>query len=219
MATTEESQLCHFEDEKSRMIFHSQHKYMDTQELAQKIRKFFRLNKRLPSYQEMATLCGFASKNAAFKLAQKLIDEGLLEKDSAGKLIPKRLFAPLPNTGIVQAGFPSAATEELNDLVSIDEYLIARPESTFMLTVSGDSMIDAGIHPGDIVLVERGKSAKNDQIVVACVDGEWTLKYYQKKGESVWLNPANKNYPPIYPQNNLEIAGIVVSVIRKYKYN
>lgn len=192
---------------------------METEELLVKIRKFFRLHKRLPSYQEIADLCGFASKNAAFKLAQKLIDEGFLEKDATGRLIPKRLFAPLSNTGIVQAGFPSAATEELNDLVSIDEYLVAKPDRTFMLTVSGDSMIDAGIHPGDIVLVERGSSAKNDQIVVACVDGEWTLKYYQKKGDSVWLNPANKHYPAIYPKQTLEIAGIVVSVIRKYTYN
>ncbi|OGK19200.1 repressor LexA [Candidatus Roizmanbacteria bacterium RIFCSPHIGHO2_02_FULL_40_13b] len=189
---------------------------MNTEQLLSKIRKFFRTNKRLPSYQEIATLCGFASKNAAFKLTQKLIDEGFLEKDQTGKLVPKRLFALLPNTGIVKAGFPSAATEELNDLVSIDEYLITKPESTFMLTVSGDSMIDEGICPGDIVLVERGRTAKNDEIVVACVDGEWTLKYYQKKGGKVWLKAANKNYRPIYPKETLEVAGVVTSVIRKY---
>lgn len=189
---------------------------MNTEQLLSVIRKFFRTNRRLPSYQEIATLCGFASKNAAFKLTQKLIDEGFLEKDQTGKLIPKRLFAPLPNTGIVQAGFPSAATEELNDLVSIDEYLIAKPESTFMLTVSGDSMIEAGINPGDIVLVERGRTAKTAEIVVACVDGEWTLKYYHKQGDKVWLAPANKKYPLIHPQSSLEIAGVVTSVIRKY---
>jgi repressor LexA len=110
-----------------------------------KIRKFFRSHKRLPNYQELADLFGFASKNAAFKLAQKLIDAGFLEKDSSGKLLPKRLFAPLPNSGIVKAGFPSPAEEELADMMSLDEFLIEKPEATFMLKVSGDSMIDAGI--------------------------------------------------------------------------
>ncbi|MFQ5452447.1 MAG: LexA family protein, partial [Candidatus Paceibacterota bacterium] len=114
-----------------------------------KIRRFFRRQKRLPTYQELANILGFASKNAAYKLAQKLIKAGYLEKDRTGKLVPRRLFAPLPNSGIVQAGFPVPAEEELDDLVSIDEFLIDRPEATFMLRVSGDSMIDAGICPGD----------------------------------------------------------------------
>lgn len=161
-------------------------------------------------------MMGFASKNAAFKLAQKLIETGLIERDEKGKLIPKRLFAPLPMTGIVKAGFPTMAEESLNDLVSFDEYLVTRPESTFILTVSGDSMIDAGIHEGDMILVDRRQPVKNGDIVVANVDGEWTVKYYQKNHAQVRLLPANKNYQPIIPQQNLEIAGVVISVIRKY---
>ena len=181
-----------------------------------KIRKFFRLHRRLPTYQEIAALFGFASKNAAFKLAQKLIDAGFLEKDSSGKLIPKHLFAPLPISGIIRAGFPSPAEEELVDLMSLDEFLIEKPEATMMIKVSGDSMIDAGIHPGDIVLMERGRMPKEGDIVVANADGEWTMKYYAKKSGKVTLMPANKKYQPITPKQSLEMGGIVVSVIRKY---
>lgn len=180
------------------------------------IRTFFRNNRRLPTYQELAELMGFASKNAAYKVAQKLIDAGYLEKDDKGKLVPKRLFSPMPQTGIVKAGFPTMADEDISDLVSFDEYLVHRPESTFVLHVSGDSMIEAGIHEGDLVVIDRQQSVRPGDIVVANVDGEWTLKYYQKRGGSIVLLPANKLYKPIYPEQSLEIAGVVTSVIRKY---
>lgn len=181
-----------------------------------KIRRFFRRQRRLPTYQELADLMNFASKNAAYKLAEKLIEAGFLEKDGTGKLIPKRLFSPLPATGIVKAGFPSPAEEELVDTISFDEYLIEKPEATFILKVSGDSMIDAGIHPEDLVLIERGRNPKDGDIVVAAVDGEWTMKYYSKEKGRVVLIPANKKYKKIYPEQKLEIGGIVTSVIRKY---
>ena len=189
---------------------------MNTTIALKKIRTFFRKQKRLPTYQELADLMDFASKNAAFKLAQKLISTGYLERDEKGKLIPKRLFAPLPHSGIVAAGFPTVAEEELSDLVSFDEYLVNNPDSTFILNVSGDSMIDAGIHDGDIVLIDRTQPVKNGDIVVASVDGEWTMKYYHKINGSVSLVPANKKYQKIHPKETLEIAGVVISVIRKY---
>lgn len=189
---------------------------MDIQNAVTKVRLFFKKQRRLPTYQELADVMGFASKNAAYKLAQRLIDEGWLEKDDKGKLIPRNLFAPLPNTGIVKAGFPTVAEEEMQDIISFDQYLVNRPEATFILTVSGDSMIDAGIHEGDMVLVDRIQKVSVGDIVVAQVDGEWTMKYYQKDHGNIVLMPANKKYPPIFPRENLEIAGVVVSVIRKY---
>lgn len=85
-----------------------------------------------------------------------------------------------------------------------------------MLNVTGDSMIDAGIMPGDIVLVERREQAKHGEIVVAEVDGEWTLKRLCKRGRKVTLEAANKNYPPIVPKHELRIAAVVCSLIRKY---
>ncbi len=189
---------------------------MKINEALKKIRRFFRRNKRLPTYQEMAVLLDFASKNAAYKLADKLIEAGYLERDSSGHLVPKRLFAPLPNSGIVRAGFPTVAEEDMADVISFDEYLIENPEATFVLKVAGDSMIDAGIHEGDLVLVERTKPPKTGNIVVANIDNEWTMKYFDKEQGKVVLIPANKAYQKIYPKENLEIAGVVISVIRKY---
>ena len=118
--------------------------------------------------------------------------------------------------GAVAAGFPSPAEEELRDTLSLDEFLIRRPEATFMLTVTGDSMIDAGIHPGDIVLLERGATPKPGDVVVAQVDDEWTLKYYRKDKDGVRLDPANRKYPAIRPRRSLELGGVVRAVIRKY---
>lgn len=85
-----------------------------------------------------------------------------------------------------------------------------------MLEVDGDSMIDAHIERGDMVLVERANSAKDGDIVIAEVDGEFTMKYLRRKGDKAWLEPANKNYKPIYPEHSLNITAIVKAVIRKY---
>ena len=78
-------------------------------------------------------------------------------------------------------------------------------------------MIDAGIHEGDFVLVERGREPKNHDIIIAEVDGEWTLKYYEREGSRVRLIPANKKYSPIVPKTELRTGGVIVAVIRKYK--
>jgi SOS-response transcriptional repressor LexA len=77
-------------------------------------------------------------------------------------------------------------------------------------------MIDAGIFPGDMVLVEKGIAPKTNDIVIAQVDGEWTMKYFVRDKKGVRLEPANRNYRTIRPQNTLEVAGVVRTVIRKY---
>ncbi len=180
------------------------------------LRRFYRMNKRLPTYSEMARIFGYNSKNAAFRLAQKLIDQGYLEKDEAGRLKPKGERLGIPLVGYVQAGFPSPAEEELIDTLSLDEFLIEKPTASFMLRVSGDSMRDAGIHEGDLVIVERGKNPKNGDVVLACVDHEWTLKYYQRRGQKISLVPANPDYPVIQPRGELTLGGVIKAVIRKY---
>ena len=85
-----------------------------------------------------------------------------------------------------------------------------------MLKVKGDSMIDAGIMEGDMVLVERGKAPKVGQIVIAQVDGDYTMKYYRIKDGKAYLEPANANYRNIYPENDLRVEAIVSAVIRRY---
>jgi SOS regulatory protein LexA len=119
--------------------------------------------------------------------------------------------------GAVEAGFPSPAEEELVDTLSLDELLITNREASFLLKVTGDSMTGAGIMPEDLVIVERGRTPKSGDIVIAEVDGQWTMKYLRKRGDSVALIPANPKYQAIRPKNELKIAGVVTAVVRKYK--
>ncbi|MEI7901541.1 MAG: S24 family peptidase [bacterium] len=84
-----------------------------------------------------------------------------------------------------------------------------------MPRLEGDSMIEAGILPGDTVLVERGRAPRNGDIVIACVDGAWTMKFVYKEGRNVRLEPANKKYETIRPRHKLAVEGVVSSVIRK----
>ncbi len=170
----------------------------------------------MPNYQEIMDLVGFKSKNAVSKLIDKLIDEGVVTKDSKGKLSPTKMIGELPLLGLVEAGFPTIAEEEVLETLSLDNYLIKHRDSSYLLEVKGDSMIEEGIKEGDLVIVERTGVAKDGDIVIAEVDGGWTMKYYKKKGNQVYLMPANKNYKPIYPEYDLKIAAIVRGVIRKY---
>lgn len=119
--------------------------------------------------------------------------------------------------GHISAGFPSPAEEELFEYISLEEWLIRNPNSTYLIKVYGESMIEAGILPGDFVLVERGLTPKNGDIVIAEVDGEWTMKYFRKQGEEILLVPANSHFPPIKPMESLKIFGVVVGVVRKYR--
>jgi repressor LexA len=180
----------------------------------------------MPSYAEIMTLVGFKSKNAVYKLVNKLVEEGIISKDVSGRLIPKNFINEVPLLGLVEAGFPSTAEEMSFDTLNIDEYLIGAKGvgSTYLLEVKGDSMIDEGIREGDLVVAERttvfggrtGIEPKNGDIVIANVDDGWTMKYFRKHREKVYLEAANKKYKPIYPQESLKIAAIVKGVIRKY---
>lgn len=181
-----------------------------------KIIQFYRENKRMPAYTEIMKLLGFKSKNAVYKLINKLVGEGVLDKDSSGRIVPNKLFGEIPMLGLVEAGFPSVAEEELSDTMSLDEYLIENKEASYLLEVKGDSMIDAGIQEGDLVIAERRNNPKDGDIVIAEVDGGWTMKYFRKKGNQIYLEPANKNFSNIYPENDMKIAAVVKGVVRKY---
>jgi len=187
----------------------------DTGDSKKKLVEFYRSNKRMPSYAEMAKMFGYKSKNAVSRLVDKFIDAGIVSKDYLGKLIPEQGFDSIPRLGLVKAGFPSAV-EEMRETVNLDQMLIAHKESTYMLDVDGDSMIDAGIHNGDMVLVERTNKAKDGQIVIAEVDGEFTMKYYREKNGKVWLEPANKDFTNIYPEHSLQVIAKLITVIRQY---
>ena len=181
-----------------------------------KIQSFYDQKKRMPSYSEMAKLTGVSSKNAVYKMVERLCGLDLISKDETGRLIPGKSFQGVRLLGYVEAGFPSPAEEELSDTMSMDEYLIDNKEATFMLKVKGDSMIGAGIMPGDMVLVERGREARDGDIVIAEIDHGWTMKYLHRRNGKIILMPANPKYLPILPKEELKIAAVVKAVVRKY---
>jgi len=130
--------------------------------------------------------------------------------------IPARCCIRVKILGVVEAGFPSPAEEELLDTMTLDDYLITKREASYILRVKGDSMINAGILPGDMVIVERTTNARDGDIVIAEVDGQWTMKYLRKQGGRISLEAANPAYQPIAPHQELRIAAVVRAVIRKY---
>ena len=186
------------------------------QTVQKSIAAFFRENRRMPSFAEMVGLLGVRSKSVVNFWIDKLIGAEILEKDDKGRLKFKKSAFAIPLVGSVQAGFPSPEEETLCDIMSLDEYLVTKPDASFLLKVSGDSMIGEGIMGGDLVIVERGRAPKIGDVVIAEVDGEWTMKYFKKQGKQVILEAANPKYPVIRPRTELRLGGVVTAVIRKY---
>ena len=180
----------------------------------------------LPSFDVICKDLGFKSKNSVWQYFQKFLEFGIIKEKFNKFFIPSNMSGgsgfrsdspKIPHfCEGVRAGFPTRAEGYTDNDISFDEMLIKKPYSSFSVTVAGDSMIDAGICEGDIVIVEKGESVKDGDIVVANVDGDFTLKFYRSKNGKIWLEPANKNYPIIEPQNELQIAGIVTGLVRKY---
>jgi len=118
----------------------------------------------------------------------------------------------------VSAGFPSPADDYLEDRLDINELLIRNPSATFFVRVIGNSMINAGIHSGDILVVDRSLEAKDGAVVIAVLDGELTVKTLRHLRGSVYLYPENDNFKPIRITKNMnfEIWGVVCSVIHSF---
>lgn len=117
----------------------------------------------------------------------------------------------------LRAGFPSPAEDFPVEKLSLDKLLIKKPSATFSIRVIGDSMIDAGIYEGDLAIVEKGHIPINGDIVVAAVDGDFTMKIYRKEKGFIYLEAANKAFPKIKAHNEIEIFGIVTGIIRQIK--
>ncbi len=188
---------------------------MEIEKAIGKINKFFGEKRRMPTYSELMEMFSYRSKSAVHYFIQKLIDSGFISKDKKGRLIPRRLFSGIKLLGLVEAGFPSPAEEELVDTMNLEEYLITNKDASYILRVKGDSMEDAGIYEGDMVIVERGRKPKSGDIVIAEIDGEYTMKYYRTGGGRTYLEPANSKYPILYPTTELIIVAVVKVIIRK----
>ena len=171
----------------------------------------------LPSYARLMRLLGFASKSAIKKVLERLADAGMLERTLDGDWAPsERFFERAIATQPVPAGTPISADADIHEQISIDRFLIDQPAKTVLIRVKGDSMVDAGIHDGDLAVVERKTEATQGDIVVAIVDDEFTLKTLARDKDGYHLLPANPNYSVIRPNGKLEIFGVLVGLVRRY---
>ncbi|MBH2008456.1 MAG: hypothetical protein I8H71_02025 [Xanthomonadaceae bacterium] len=184
-----------------------------------RLRDYYAGNRRIPSFQRIAELMGFASKAASSKLLERLEAAGFLERTADDDAwVPGQHFfeRPFADTA-VRAGVPETVEGIHGEPFLVDEYLVRTPSKTIMIPVKGDSMIDAGIQDGDIVVVERSKAAQAGDFVVAIVDDEFTLKELIVERGKFALKPHNPAYPVIRPKGELEIYGVVTGLVRRYR--
>jgi repressor LexA len=183
-----------------------------------KLQDYYADWKNIPSYAKLCEVFGIASKSWVKAVLTRLSAAGFIERTPDGAWIPSRQFfaRPLAESS-VQAGMPVSVTATQGEYFVIDEMLIDTPSETTLIPVRGDSMIEAGIHDGDVAVVEKRNLANVGDIVVAIVDNEFTLKTLDKERGKYILRPANPAYPVIRPQGTLEIFGVLVGLIRKYR--
>ncbi|HXF78393.1 MAG TPA: S24 family peptidase [Usitatibacter sp.] len=186
-------------------------------EFLEKLQDYYAEHKVIPSYSVLAGLWGVSAKSWVSEFVKRFEEAGFLDWTPDRQLKPgRRFFERRIADAPVQAGQPHAAAADGYDLVSsIDEMLVREPSKTELIRVKGDSMIDAGIHEGDFLVVERRHHASPGEVVVAIVDNEFTVKYLGKEREELVLRPANKAYPVIRPRGRLEIYGVMAGLVRK----
>ena len=128
-----------------------------------------------------------------------------------------QLDVPVIESGI-SAGFPSPATDFLDATIDLNKTFIKHPATTFCGRVKGNSMKDAGIHDGDLMIIDKSLEPKNGAIAVCYIDGEFTVKKIKIEADCIWLVPANEKYKPIKvtKDNEFLIWGIVVHVIKSF---
>ncbi len=183
-----------------------------------KLQDYYADWKSIPSYASLCEVLSIASKSWVKAVLDRLCKAGFIERTPNGVWIPTRQFFARPLAeSTVQAGMPVSVTATQGEYFIIDEMLIDTPSLTTMITVKGDSMIDVAIHDGDIAVVEKRNFANVGDIVVAIVDNDFTLKTLDKEDGKFILRPANPAYPVIYPHGSLEIFGVLVGLIRKYR--
>lgn len=182
-----------------------------------RLRKAFARDGAIPSYGRLCGELGFRSKTAALKLAGRLISKGYLRRCSGGRLAPGEHFFDLVVAETpVRAGPPDIVeSDQMGATWSADRWLQDRHGPQFAVPVKGDSMRDAGILDGDVVLVSRTSSPASGDLVVAQVDGEFTLKEFRVENGLPVLLPHNPAYEPIRAKQALEIVGVATGLARR----
>lgn len=182
-----------------------------------------RENNLPPSISEMAKFLRLKSKNAVAKLLAKLKNKGYVKINGKARGIQvlqtlgeslHKGFVTAPILGNIQAGLPALAEENIEDWVNLPENIVKNRRDVFLLRVRGDSMKNAGILEGDLVIVKPTKEVKHNDIVVALLHDEATVKRFIKIQSRVYLKPENDQYKNIYPKEEWTVQGKVVGVIR-----
>jgi SOS regulatory protein LexA len=188
----------------------------DTQHL-EKLRTYWRRNHAFPSMAKLCEVVGLSSTASVFDLVTRLTAEGFVERVE-GRIAPTKRFFARPMLGQVRAGLPQPAPDDDFEVLTIDDYLIPDPNRTFLARVKGDSMKDAALVDGDLVVVQKSCPTRVGDIVVAVVDGQVTVKYLrQEPGGRFFLQAANPAFADILPEGELEILGVVVGEFRAYR--
>lgn len=176
-----------------------------------------------PSLSEMAEHLGVKSKNAVAKLLTGLEEGGYIETNGKARGISvinsltdslQKGLIRVPLLGSIQAGSPHLAEEFIEEWVNLPQSFIKGRKDVFLLKVRGDSMINAGIHEGDLVIVRPTREAKNNDIVVALLHDEATVKRFVQIKNRAYLKAENPDYQNIYPKEEWMVQGKVVGVIR-----
>jgi repressor LexA len=178
-----------------------------------------------PTLREMREHFNVSSDNSILKHLKALIEKGYMEKDDTPRGIKlldsvKQKLAgggvSLPVLGAIPAGGPVLTEEYINGWMTVGEELAKNSEDYFILRVTGNSMIDAGIFEGDFVLVNSKKEPKDGDIVVALIDNSNTLKRLMMSKGKTYLKAENAEYEDIHPLEELLVQGVVTSLIRQY---
>lgn len=188
----------------------------DTKHLAA-LRSHWKRHNAFPAMAKLCDVMGLSSTSSVFAAVGRLTEAGYLERVE-GRIAPTRKFFARPVLGPVRAGLPQPVSQEPPDLLTIDDYLIDDPNRTSLHRVRGDSMRDVGIMEGDLVVVEHNAPTTPGDIVVACVDGELTVKTLRRDDAGpYYLEAANPAFKPIHPRTSLEILGVVIGVVRRLR--
>jgi SOS regulatory protein LexA len=186
----------------------------DDQYLA-KLQDYYAENGVVPSFAVIAGLVGLKSTSAVSVLVDRLKASGHLASTPEKRLTPGSRFFERVLADTIRAGAPMPTNDVRTDVVSIDRHLIEKPSHTVLLSVRGNSMVDAGLLDGDTIVVVKGAPTNVGDIVVAVVDNEFTVKFLAKDKSGFYLEAGNKAFESIRAKEHLEIYGLVSGSFRK----
>lgn len=184
----------------------------------EKLRTYWKRHHAFPSMAKLCEVVGLSSTASVFDLVTRLKDAGYVQRVE-GRIAPTKRFFARPLLGKVRAGLPQPRQEDDEfEVLTLDDYLVPDPNRTFLARVKGDSMRDAALQDGDLVVVQKNCPTKVGDIVVAVVDGQVTVKFLrQEPGGRFYLQAANPDYADIFPDGELEVLGVVVGQCRTYR--